>query len=33
MEALRVWLNNQLLHHLTEDNSGLGQATRYMLRH
>jgi len=33
MEALRVWLNNQLLHHLAEDNSGLGQATRYMLRH
>lgn len=33
MEALRVWLNNQLLHHLAEDNSGLGRATRYMLRH
>lgn len=33
MEALRVWLNNQLLHHLVEDNSGLGEATRYMLRH
>jgi transposase len=33
MNALRVWLNNQLLFHLTEDNSGLGEATRYMLRH
>lgn len=33
MEALRVWLNNQLLHHLVEENSGLGDATRYMLRH
>jgi len=33
MEALRIWLNNQLLHHLVEDNSGLGEATRYMLRH
>jgi transposase len=33
MEALRVWLNNQLLHHLVEDNSGLGQAVRYLLRH
>lgn len=33
MQALRVWLNNQLLHHLVEDNSGLGEATRYMLRH
>lgn len=33
MEALRVWLNNQLLYHLAEDNSGLGEATRYMLKH
>lgn len=33
MKALRIWLNNQLLHHLVEDNSGLGQAVRYMLRH
>jgi transposase len=33
MNALRVWLNNQLLYHLVEDNSGLGQAIRYMLRH
>jgi len=33
MEALRVWLNNQLLYHLVEDNSGLGQATRYMLKY
>ena len=33
MEGLRVWLNNQLLFHLVEDNSGLGQAVRYMLRH
>lgn len=33
MEALRVWLNNQLLYHLVEDNGGMGQATRYLLRH
>lgn len=33
MEALRVWLNNQLLHHLAEPNSALGQAMSYMLRH
>lgn len=33
IRVARVWLNNQLLHHLVEDNSGLGQATRYMLRH
>jgi transposase len=33
MEALYVWLNNQLLYHLAEENSGLGEAIRYMLRH
>jgi transposase len=33
MEGLRIWLNNQLLYHLIEPNSGLGQATTYMLRH
>ena len=33
MNALRVWLNNQLLFHLVEDNSGLGEASRYMLKH
>jgi hypothetical protein len=33
MDALRVWLNNQFLHHRIEPNSGLGDATRYMLRH
>ena len=33
MESLHVWLNNQLLHRVSEENSGLGQAIRYMLRH
>jgi len=33
MEALHVWLNNQLLHQAVEDNSGLGKAIRYMLKH
>ena len=33
MEALRVWLNNQLLYQQAEENSSLGQAIRYMLRH
>lgn len=33
MESLHVWLNNQLLHRISEENSGLGQAIRYMLRH
>lgn len=33
MEALRVWLNNQLLHHQVEENSSLGLAIRYMQRH
>lgn len=33
MESLRVWLNNQLLYHLVEENGGLGQAVRYMLKH
>jgi len=33
MDALRVWLNNQLLLQLIEDNSGFGEGIRYMLRH
>jgi transposase len=33
MDALRVFLNNQLLHRLIEPNSALGQAIRYLLRH
>ena len=33
MEALRLWLNNQLAYELNEPNSGLGEAVRYMLRH
>jgi len=33
MKGLHVWLNNQLLHHLVEHNSTLGEAVRYMLRH
>lgn len=33
MNALWVWLNNQLLYEATEANSGLGQAIRYLYRH
>jgi len=33
MESLYCWLNNQLLCELSEENSGLGQAVGYMLRH
>jgi hypothetical protein len=33
MQSLRVWLNNQLLHRQVEQNSAMGQAIRYMLRH
>ena len=33
MEALRLWLNNQLTYERNEPNSGLGEAVRYMLRH
>lgn len=33
MEALRLWLHNQLNYELSEPNSGLGEAVRYMLRH
>lgn len=33
MEALYLWLNNQLLYELNEPNSGLGEAVKYMLRH
>ncbi len=33
MEALRIWLNNQLLYDLVESNSVLGEAIRYMLKH
>lgn len=33
MDALRIWLHNQLTYELCEPNSGLGEAVRYMLRH
>jgi transposase len=33
MEALRIWLHNQLAYESSEPNSGLGEAVRYMLRH
>jgi len=33
MEALWVWLNNQLLYEEVESSSGLGQAIRYMLKY
>jgi transposase len=33
MDSLYIWLNNQLLYELSENNSGLGEAVRYMLRH
>jgi transposase len=33
MDALRVWLHNQQSYELSEPNSGLGEAVRYMLRH
>lgn len=33
LQALHTWLNNQLLYELTEANSALGQAMRYLLRH
>ena len=33
MSVLYIWLNNQLLYELSEENSGLGQAVKYMLRH
>ncbi len=33
MEALQTWMKVQLDEHLTEPNSGLGQAIQYMLRH
>ena len=33
MDSLYIWLNNQLTYALTEDNGGLGQAVKYMLRH
>ena len=33
MESLQVWLNNQLTYALCEQNSGLGGAVKYMLRH
>lgn len=33
MDALRIWLNNQLLYGLIEPNGGLGQAATYLLRH
>lgn len=33
MQALHTWLNNQLLFHPVEPNSGLGLAIQYLLRH
>lgn len=33
MQALWVWLNNQLLHQQVEPNNALGQSIKYMLRH
>lgn len=33
MQALFTWLNNQIVYHVAEANSGLGKAIRYMLRH
>lgn len=33
MNNLRVWLNNQLTFAMMEENSGLGQAILYLLRH
>jgi len=33
MQELYIWLNNQLLYESCEQNSGLGQAVKYMLRH
>jgi len=33
MDALRLWLHNQRAYELSEPNSGLGEAVRYMLRH
>jgi transposase len=33
MDTLQVWLHNQLAYELSEPNSGLGEAVRYMLRH
>ena len=33
MDALRIWLHNQQAYELSEPNSGLGDAVRYMLRH
>jgi transposase len=32
MQTLFMWLNNQLVYELTEENNGLGQSVRYMLR-
>jgi len=33
MDALQIWLHNQQAYELSEPNSGLGNAVRYMLRH
>ena len=33
MDALEAWMKTRLDEHLTEPNSGLGQAIQYMLRH
>lgn len=32
MQTLFLWLNNQLVYDLTEENNGLGQSVKYMLR-
>lgn len=32
MQTLFVWLNNQLVYDLTEENNGLGQSVKYMLK-
>jgi hypothetical protein len=32
-ESLRIWLNNKLIFHQVEPNSGLGEAIRYLLKY
>ncbi len=32
MQTLFLWLNNQLVYDLTEENNGLGQSVKYMLK-
>ena len=33
MDSLYLWLNNQLLYELCEENGGLGKAVKYLLKH